>query len=127
MVAYPELKWPTPLVGIAFLVVLGGFYSFLDYAYFVRGRLDQFRSDSQGLVNLLPIERSPAFPPIQFLVQGHANASVVAVVVREFDQCQLFVPCTLQIQSTSPQHIFQGLNSTFCLPVSCRVKGSTKM
>jgi len=85
MIAYPELKWPPPLVGIAFLALLGSFHSFLDYPYFVRGRLDQFRFDSQGFLNLLTIERSPVFPPIQCLIQGHANARVVAVVVREFD------------------------------------------
>mgnify|MGYP001667594986 CR=1 FL=1 len=97
MIAYPELKWPTPPVGIAFLAALGGFHSFLDYPYFVCGCLDQFRSDSQGLVNLLPTERNPTFPPIQCLVRGHANARVVAIVVREFNQCQLFVTCALKI------------------------------
>ena len=101
MIAYPELKWPTPPVSIAFLAALGGFHPFLDYLYFVCGHLDQFRSDSQGFDNLLPTEQSPTFPPIQCLVRGHANACVVAVVVREFDQCQLFIPCALKIQSTS--------------------------
>jgi len=81
MIAYPELKWPTPPVGITFLAALDGFHPFLDYLYFVRGRLDQFRSDSQGLVNLLPTERSPTFPSIQCLTRGHANACMVTVVI----------------------------------------------
>ena len=54
MIAYLELKWPTPLVGIAFLVDLRGFHSFLDYPNFVRGSLDQFWPDSKSLVILLP-------------------------------------------------------------------------
>ena len=126
MIADPELKWPMPPVGIAFLAALGGFHWFLDYPYLVRGRLDQFWSDSQDFANLLPTERSPTFPPIQCLVRGHANARVVAVVVREFDQCQLFVPYALKIQGASPQHIFQGLNSTFSLSIRYRVKASAK-
>jgi len=54
MIAYLELKWPTPLVGIAFLVDLRGFHSFLDYPNFVRGSLDQFWPDSKSLAILLP-------------------------------------------------------------------------
>jgi len=85
MVADSELKWPTPPINIAFLAALGGFHPFLDYFYFVYGHLDQFQSDSQGLINLLPTEWSPTFPSVQCLVWGHANARVVAIVVREFN------------------------------------------
>jgi len=81
MIAYLELKWPTPLVGITFLAAVGGFHSFLDYPYFIRGSLDQFRSDSQGLVNLLPTEQNPAFSPIQCLIRGHANARVIVIIM----------------------------------------------
>ena len=85
MVADSELKWPTPPINIAFLAALGGFHPFLDYFYFVYGHLDQFQSDSQGLINLLPTEWSPTFPSVQCLVWGHANARVVAIFVQEFN------------------------------------------
>jgi len=45
-----------PPISVALLVAMGGFHSFLDYSYFIRGGLDQFRSDSQGLFN--PFQQS---------------------------------------------------------------------
>jgi len=111
---------------VAFLAILSSSHLFLDYPNLIGGGLDQFRPNSQGFVDLLATEWGFAPPPIQCLIRGHSNTGVITVVVEELDQCYLLVPHFLEIQGTSPQYIFQYLNSLFSLPIRSWVKGSTK-
>ena len=65
---------------------LGRFYPFLDYSNLISSCLDQFWSNYQGDVNLLPTQWSPTLSAIQRLIRGHLHAGIEVVAVRKLDQ-----------------------------------------
>ncbi|MFS7904456.1 hypothetical protein Hanom_Chr01g00036281 [Helianthus anomalus] len=52
---------------------------------------------------------------------------MIAILVREFDQWQVFVPTTTKINNTRTEHVFKSANRSFSLSVDLWMKCSTQI
>ncbi|KAF5755003.1 hypothetical protein HanXRQr2_Chr17g0797671 [Helianthus annuus] len=52
---------------------------------------------------------------------------MIAVIVREFHQWQVFVPTTTKIYNTRSEHVFKSTDRSFSLSVGLRVECSTQI
>ena len=75
--------------------------------------------------------KPPNFRPTPFTIQRlkrcHPNAGVIAIIIRELYQGQMIVPATPEVNHTRLQHILQCMNGALNLPISMRMKSSTKL
>jgi len=125
-VSYLKFQGPSPPISIAHLATLSHFHFLLDDPNLVDGCLDQVECNGKGLVDVLPAERGPAVPSIQYFIRGHRYIGVVNIVVGEFKKRQLLIASPLEVESASLQHIFQCLDASFRLSINCRIECCTK-
>ncbi|MFS7938757.1 hypothetical protein Hanom_Chr05g00443531 [Helianthus anomalus] len=52
---------------------------------------------------------------------------MIAIIVREFDQWQVFVPTTPKINNTRTEHVFKSANRSFSLSVGLWMKYGTQI
>ncbi|MFS8015915.1 hypothetical protein Hanom_Chr15g01362321 [Helianthus anomalus] len=52
---------------------------------------------------------------------------MVAIIVREFDQWQVFAPTTTEIYNTCTEHVFNSTDRSFSLSVGLRVECGTQI
>ena len=57
----------------------------------------------------------------------HPNVCMITIIIREIYQRQLVIQTTREVNHTRPHHVLQCLNGALCLPISLRMKGSTKL
>ena len=67
------------------------------------------------------------FAPIQYLIRGHLNAGMVAIVLGKLDKRKVIILTTFEIDNTSSQNILYGLNGTLCLSIRLRMKCYAKV
>ncbi|MFS8032745.1 hypothetical protein Hanom_Chr17g01561301 [Helianthus anomalus] len=63
------------------------------------------------MTDLVPYNRRTTSP------RCHLDAGMIAVVVREFDQWQVFAPTTTKVNNTRTEHVFKSANRSFSLSV----------
>ena len=52
---------------------------------------------------------------------------MTTIIIRELYQRQMVILATPELNHTRSQHILQCLNGSLCLPISLKIKGSTKL
>ncbi|MFS7969819.1 hypothetical protein Hanom_Chr09g00813641 [Helianthus anomalus] len=52
---------------------------------------------------------------------------MIAIIVREFDQWQVFVPTTTKIDNTRTEHVFNSANCSFSLSAGLWMECSTQV
>jgi hypothetical protein len=87
---------------------------------------NNIRTEYLPLANLIPIQRSPAFPTIQGLERGFLQTGLITVVIRKLCVRQAFILAGTILNSTSPKHILQHLVGSLCLPICLRMISSTE-
>jgi hypothetical protein len=81
VVAYFKLKWPTSLVGIAFLVIPGSFHIGMDAVYYLFGLNDKVKAKDRPFSRLDPVHRCTVATAIQSFEWCHYETLLIAVVV----------------------------------------------
>ncbi|MFS7973781.1 hypothetical protein Hanom_Chr09g00860681 [Helianthus anomalus] len=52
---------------------------------------------------------------------------MIAIVVREFYQWQVFAPTTTKVNNTRTEHVFKSVNRSFSLSVGLRMECGTQI
>ncbi|MFS7955591.1 hypothetical protein Hanom_Chr07g00644421 [Helianthus anomalus] len=79
------------------------------------------------MTDLVPHNRRTTSSTIKSLEWCHLNAGMIAIVVREFDQWQVFAPTTTKIYNTRTEHVFNSTNRSFGLSVGLWMECSTQI
>ncbi|MFS7912359.1 hypothetical protein Hanom_Chr02g00129071 [Helianthus anomalus] len=79
------------------------------------------------MTDLVPHNRRTTSPTIQGFERCHLNAGMVAIVVREFDQWQVFAPTTPKVNNTRTEHVFRSTDRSFSLSVGLRMECGTQI
>jgi len=80
-----------------------------------------------NLTHLKPTNGKPTSPTIQGFKEGRTDTWVIAIIVGKFDQWQVVIPITLEVNYTCSQHIFQSLDGALCFPIVLWMKGCSKI
>ncbi|MFS7911889.1 hypothetical protein Hanom_Chr02g00123381 [Helianthus anomalus] len=79
------------------------------------------------MTDLVPHNRRTTSPTIKSLEWCHLNAGMIAIVVREFDQWQVFAPTTTKIYNTRTEHVLNCTNRSLGLSVGLWMECSTQI
>ncbi|MFS7941392.1 hypothetical protein Hanom_Chr05g00475691 [Helianthus anomalus] len=79
------------------------------------------------MTDLVPYNRRTTSPTVQGFERCHFDAGMVAIIVREFDQWQVFAPTTTKIDNTRTEHVFNSTDRPFCLSVGLWVECGTQI
>jgi hypothetical protein len=104
-----ELKRPTSLVGITFLLGGDNLQVGLNSMDYLLGLSDKVRAKDRPLAGLNPAQRCTASTTIQCFKMCHFESLLITVVVRELNQRQILAPFILIVQHTSSEHILKNL------------------
>jgi hypothetical protein len=120
-VAYFELKRPTSLVGIAFLLCPGGLRVGLDAMDYLLDLNDKVWTKDHPLARLDPVQRCTTSTTIQSFKGCHSETLLITVFIRELSQRQTLIPFVMIVQHTSSEHIFKNLIHSLCLTIGLRM------
>jgi len=126
-VADLKLKLGPTSVRITLLTTLSGQQPLFDLLDLLCRLKHYLRTTHHALPYLTPANRGSTPPPIQQLKGRHANARMMAIVIRKLCQGKIRVPTPAEIQHTCSEHVLERLNRPLTLPVSLRVVCGTKM
>ena len=115
------------VIMITLLTTLRRFHLLLDHLYIFIYLLYNLRSEYNTLSRLIPTQWSSTPPTIQGFIWFHPNTRMETIIIVKLNQRKLVVPRTSLFQHTSPQQIFQRLDSPLCLTICLRMISRTQL
>ncbi|MFS7938457.1 hypothetical protein Hanom_Chr05g00439931 [Helianthus anomalus] len=79
------------------------------------------------MTDLVPHNRRTTSPTIQGFERCHLDAGMVAIIVREFNQWQVFAPATTKVNNTRTEHVLNSTNRSFGLSVGLWMECGTQI